>query len=718
MQRLLLIIISILTCSKCLFAQQSPADYVNMFMGVRGNSNCVIGPQLPHGSINPSPQTAHGGHGGYKEDQPVRGFAQLHVSGTGWGRYGQILLSPQRGFTAVEDAHDSEKADEVASPYYYKVRLLRYNVLTEIAPAQHSAFYRFTWKDGIHDDNALLLDVAHSLSQHIVPEQQGEFLGGKIYYDDSRHMMMGYGQYRGGFGSDEPYKVFFAIASEDFDLQHALVTNTATPKSGQGSLASAIPAVADANMQNMNSALYAHLAPNAAVCNLKIAVSLRSEDNAAKYIDEELGNKSLEDVAMQAKQVWNTKLSCINIEGMSDAERSLFYTTMYHSFVMPRDRTDDNPRFLGENIDDHYCVWDTWRTCFPLLILIDEDFVGKTIRSFLNRYEHDGKCTPTFTSSLEWDSRQGGDDVENVIADAMVKSVRGFDYKTAYLWLRWSATHNRSREYQSLGWQPEVDTIMSCSNALEYAYNDYCVAQAATLMGDKSFARKMKQRASSWQKLFNPDLADVESAYKGFVGPRRTDGEWLKIDPRHGYGSWVEYFYEGNSWTYSLFVPHQFDKLIAFCGGRQKMVERLQYGFDHGLIALWNEPGFLSPFIFTHCNRPDLTAEYVGRLRRDNFSLERGYCDNEDSGAMASWYIFTTLGLFPNAGQDFYYLLPPAYRCSKIQLSNGNSLVIERRGEGNTLKQVSINGQILKQPFIRHRQLIGGGTLIFEMTER
>lgn len=670
------------------------ADEVCMFMGVRGLSNCVIGPQLPHGSINPSPQTSQGGHGGYKEGQPIRGFGQLHASGTGWGRYGQILLSPQRGFCADEAGHDSEKANEKATPYYYSVLLTRYGIRAEVTPAHHSAVYRFTPVSDVateKEDMTLLLDIAHSIPRDIAPEQHGKFCGGAVEYDPQNRMLVGWGEYIGGFGSLKPYKVYFAIASQDYDLQHF----------AQGG-------------DNAHQ-IYARLNPihPHQPCEVRVAVSLRSCENACKYLREEVLSMSFDAVCQAALHQWNTTLSAITIEGASAKERSLFYTTLYHSFVMPRDRQNDNPRFDGENIDDHYCVWDTWRTCYPLMTLLNESFVAKTIRSFINRYENDGECTPSFTSSMEFEMRQGGDDVENVIADAMIKGVKGFDYAQAAKWVKWSALHNRSTEYQQYGWQPETDTIMLCSNALEYAYNDWCAMQTALVVGDKSFAKTMKKRSASWKKMFNRNIES--GGYRGFIGPHRLSGAWEPIDPTHVYGSWVEYFYEGNSWTYTHFVPHDFDGLVKKCGGKRIMADRLKYGFDHDLIALWNEPGFLSPFIFSHCNRPDLTAKYVSQLRSKNYSIERGYCENEDSGAMGSWFVFTSMGFFPNAGQDFYYLLPPAYPSITLTTEAGKKIYITRSGTPNgSFPRVYLNGKQLKDYIVRHQDIKDGCTLRFE----
>ncbi|MDU1903387.1 MAG: GH92 family glycosyl hydrolase [Dysgonomonas sp.] len=673
---------------------QNLTDKVDMLMGTHNDSYCVAGPQLPHGSINPSPQTPNGHHGGYAPDQPIRGFGQLHVSGTGWGRYGQIFISPQIGFDATETGHDSPKSEEVAKPYYYAVYLDRYNILTEITPTHSCAVYRITYPEA--GDKNILLDIMHNIPQHIATEIKGKFLGGEIFYDDKSNKITGWGEYKGGFGSWDPYKVYFVI-QPDVKPQKVDISNKG------------------------EEALYAQirLPENTSVIHLNVGISLRSIENAEKFLVSEIGNKTFDEIKNTAKDIWETTLSKIKIKGGTDDEQRIFYTGLYHSHLMARDRTGDNPHQAGDtpHLDDHYCVWDTWRTKYPLMILLDENYVAKTINSFIDRFARDGMCTPSYTSSLEFTMLQGGDDVDNVIADAIIKEVKGFDYNKAYEIMKWNAFNARSKEYQKLGWNAEVGGEMSCSYGLEYAYNDFCTASVAQIMNDRTNADLLKDRSESWQKLFNPNLES--GGFKGFIGPRKEDGEWINIDPAKIYASWVEYFYEGNSWTYSLFVPHQIDKLIELCGGKEEMVKRLSYGFDNDLIEISNEPGFLSPFIFSHCERPDLAAKYVSIIRDTEFSLTEGYPGNEDSGAMGSWYVFTSIGLFPNAGQDFYYLLPPAFDETEITLSNGKKLTIrtiKTNFTDNQIGSITVNGKRFDTPWIKHNEIINGGEIIIKLT--
>lgn len=672
-------------------ATESRADMVDMFMGVRGNSNCVIGPQLPHGSVNPAPQTADGGQNGYDEHDLIRGFGQLHVSGIGWARYGQVFLSPQIGFSAKEKGHDSPKSAEVATPYYYKVHLDRYGIDAEMAPTRHAVAYRFSYPE--RGKRTLLVDMRHSIPQHIVPIVGGTFRGGELSWDAENRVLEGWGEYAGGFGSADPYKVYFSMQIDDPDCRVSITDRA-------------------------DKELYARIDLSRPVVNAAVGVSLRSVERAGKYRYIELENKDVDRVAALAKAEWEKALGRIEVEG-SDADKALFYTALYHSLVMPRDRSGDNPHWQGTNhIDDHFCVWDTWRTAYPLLTLIEESFVAKTVNSFIERMAHNGKCTPTFTASMEWDSKQGGDDVDNIIADAILKDVKGFDRDKAYGVMLANAGGARCPEYRELGWVPGEDKMMSCSYTMEYAYNDDCLARIAALRGDTATARAAAARSRRWEAMFDPELES--EGFKGFIGPRRADGSRISIDPAKVYGPWVEYFYEGNSWTYSLFAPAQIERLISLFGGKEATVRRLRHGFDRGLVDIANEPGFLAPFIFSHCDRPDLTADYVGAIRRRSFSIEGGYPDNEDSGAMGSWYVFTSIGLFPNAGQDYYYLLPPAFDRASLTMENGKKITVTARRSSpgaRYIASVTLNGSPLSRSWVRHDEIARGALIEYELTD-
>ncbi|MDP4185622.1 MAG: GH92 family glycosyl hydrolase [Bacteroidota bacterium] len=705
LDRVLLSIIFCLGLSSSVFSQNkvvSPVDLVDMMMGQKGESNCVIGPQTPHGSINPSPQTPGGGHDGYNPQMPIRGFGQLHVSGTGWGRYGQILISPQTGFVAREDGHDSPKSEEIASPYYYKVRLDRYNILTELSPTKHSAIYRFTYPAS--DSASVLLDLAHNIPMHIAPEVKGRFCGGKMFIDPDKHVIKGWGSYAGGYGdAGTPYMVYFYAEFNKSLLSYEI------QRTFKG-------VNADTHWARLS-----FKTTEGEALTLKIAISMKSIDNAKEFLKAEIPGYDFEQVKNSAKECWNSVLGKINIITSDSICKRTFYTAFYHSQLMPRDRSSDNPNWTNNEpyFDDHFDIWDTWRTKFPLMVLLDQDYVARNIRSFIDRLEHNRDVKPGFISGLDMDMKQGGDDVDNVIADAYVKGVAGVDWGKAWKVLSFNAEQDRSPNYLKNGWQVEDGAPMSCSNSLEFAYNDFCAAQMAKGLGLEDAYKKYITRSQNWEKLFDPKTCD--NGYCGFIRPRKADLAWVDFDPRKNYYSWNEFFYESNSWTYSLFIPHQFNKLVALGGGKEQFAKRLNYGFQNNLIWLDNEPGFLAPFIFIYCGRPDMTSYWVDRIRDERFSLEKGYPGNEDSGAMGSWYVFTTLGLFPNAGQDIYYLVSPAVEKSKITLWNGKNVNIWAKNlsaRNKIIKSVTVNGKPWNKAWIRHSDLVNGASIVFEMGDK
>lgn len=677
-----------------------PVSLVDLRMGVAGGSNCVIGPQVPHGSVNPSPDTPDGSHDGYHPDRPIRGFSQLHVSGTGWGQYGNMLLSPQVGLAIGETAHDSPKTDEIAEVGRYGVTLTRWGIRAEMAPTHNAAIYRFEYP--ATDDATLLLDVRHSIGEHIAKEIRGRFLGGAVKIRSLTPLTIeATGRYQGGFGHG-PYSVY-AVLKCDRDATTAGTWNGAAPAEGQ------LTAQGDGDL-----GAYARFdARENRIVHARIGISLKSVANAAKFLDGEIPTARLDAVRTVARDKWNAMLGRIAVQGGSDADQKLFYTSLYHSLVMPRDRTGDNPNWDSPEPywDDHYAVWDTWRTAMPLRMLIDRDSLRGIVRSFVDRHEHGGRVADAFVAGVE-SGDQGGNDPDNIVADAYAKGLDGVDWNRAWAMLKSHAEKGRSPEYRQLGWIPAGR--MNCSNTLEMAYNDACAALVAAGVGDHDSAAKLWERSGKWSEIWRADLADGQ--HKGFIAPRKADGTWIDpFDPRKVYGSWVDYFYEGSSWNYSFFIPHDVHGLIRKCGGPEAFVSRLEEACKTGRVEMWNEPAFLTLRLYNYAGRPDLTNFWV-REAMKRWDLKRGYPGNEDSGAMGSWYVLSALGLFPNAGQDLYLLNSPVFPRAELDLGQGKRLLItaENAGPKNPyIQSATLNGQPLDRAWLRHSEIADGGTLVF-----
>jgi predicted alpha-1,2-mannosidase len=683
-------------------AEPSLLDLVDMRMGCRNDSNCVIGPQLPHGSVNPSPQTPNGGMGGYKPGEPVRGFGQLHVTGTGWTKYGQLLLSPQIGLQVGEQDHDSPISQEVATPAGYSVRLDRYGIRVELAPAANAVIYRFTFPKST--DAHLLLDLAHNLPMDIVPQVGGKFLGCEARVDPHTGAIAGSGTYSGGFGGLQPYSLYFYAIPDRAPASvgawgDGVVSRGATEIRGAG----------------RRGAFLDYSTADGEVISLKIGVSVTSVANAQRFAESQILAFDLHATRRQAAAAWEEVLGRVRIDGATLTQRRVFYTCLYQSFLMPRDRSHDTP-YVGSAApywDDQFAVWDTWRTKFPLMVLLDDAVVRSNIAAFAERLRHNHVLADAFVAGHDGET-QGGDDLDNIIVDAFVKNVPGVDWKAAFAVIEHDAEHQRTTEYRRLGWIPNdsPDAIMTCSNTLECAYNDFLAATMARALGHSELHDRWLQRSAQWEHLWDPGT--VSDGFAGFIRPRRSNGEWVAFDPKMNYGSWQSFFYEAASWTYSTFVPHNLARLIELSGGENRFVERLDHALSSNLMELANEPSFLATRAFSYARRPDRTSYWAHRVMDGLYGLELGYPGNEDSGAMASWYVFSALGFFPNAGQPVYLLNGPLFRRSELCLSNGSKLVIEAEGsspENLYIQSATLNGAEWKKDWISHDDISHGGTL-------
>lgn len=699
----------------------SLVDLVNPFIGVRDDvSNCVVGPQLPFGSINPSPQTPNGSHDGYAPDEPIRGFGQLQVSGTGWGKYGQVFISPQIGLAVGEKAHDSGKSNELAKAYEYSVTLDRYGIGVDVTPSVHSAIYRFTFPKS--DSSNILIDITHNIPMDIATFVGGKVTAGEVTIDSGQTFSIsGDGTYSGGFG-DGSYQVFFYA---EFDRKPTRFGTWINGKLERGRLHESLAKTDD----RVGAYVGFSTSDNEEIL-MKIAVSLRSVARAEQWLGNEIPDWNFDAVRDTAKAVWNRALGKIEVEGGSDTLRTIFYTALYHSMLMPRDRTGDIKGYPEDAPlwDDEYAVWDTWRTLFPLMELIDPDMVRGNINSFITRYKVNHKVRDAFIAGIDMDAEQGGDNVDNVIADAYVKGLTGVNWEEAYEVVKHDADFERKgftglggkkvqngdeNAYRETGWIPAG--IMSCSKTLEFAYNDYCAAEVARGLDRMDDYRKYLRRSTEWENLWDPKA--TSNGFAGFIVPKRADGTWVKIDPKKNWGSWHDYFYEGSSWTYSYFVPHEFQRLVSLCGGRREYVERLEHALENNLIDFSNEPSFLTIPTFDYARRPDLASFWIRKVMESRYTMN-GYPGNEDSGAMSSWFVFAAMGLLPNAGQDFYYLHGPSFTGITIHLENGRTIRIV--GENASAKNIYVqslrlNGIELDRPYITQADLENGAVLDFVM---
>lgn len=709
--------------------------YVNLRYGVDNNGNTVIGPQRPNASANPSPDTKGGSHSGYFTGHEIRGFSQMHASGTGYGKYGQFLLSPQLGLDTRLDGHDSPAAQEQASCCEYSVLLQRYGIRCAVTPAEHGAMYRFTYPAS--RDASLLIDLAHSVpllagivnspsgisASHVALQVEKNGEGYPVF--------SGSGRYSGGFGGVHALH-FYAVVKKK--------PATMGTYDGDGLHENSTGFSKEALRSKEESAggyLRFETEENEEVY-VKIGVSFTGVEKAKMWMEKEMPAWDYDRVKEETRALWNRELHKIEISGdhVTEEDKMKHYTAVYHSMCMPRDRSGDIPGY-GEDVpmvDDHYAVWDTWRTLFPLYTLIKPELVTRTVNSFIARHEKTDYVRDTYVAGVDMYPQQGGDDVDNIICDAYVKGVEGVDWHKAYQVVKNHADHyrigwhsyappekNPEGAWYTLGYLPDDDPlpgteerVMACSCTLEHAYNDFCAATMAKDLDTNQAYETYKKRSANWQNLWNPDA--VYNEFTGFIAPRKKDGTWVDIDPGRHWGSWVKHFYEATAYNYSFFVPHDVPALIEKCGGEDAFIRRLHHGIETGLIDYGNEPAFLASYLFAHTAKPWLVTDSIDKLRT-LFTLD-GPPGNDDSGAMSSWYIFSSIGFFPNAGQNFYYLTSPRYDRTVIRLPGGKQMEILAHGlspQNRYIQAVHINGRPWHSTMFTHEQIKDGAVIEFDM---
>ncbi len=684
----------------------APADYVNPLIGAAGQGSCMAGPCLPHSSVYPSPNTLNPNNGGYKGGEKIVGFAQLHTQGTGGlSSYGNFLIAPQVGLETQEEKYASDKSEEVATCCYYKVRLTRNDILCEVVPAADAALYRFTFPAS--GDASVTIDVARKLKGAIGIDE------GYVNIIREKNAISGGGTYKSNWPSDNTrWKMYFyAIFSKVPDNFGTWLNDELIP--GNNS---------EKSVRSGMGAFYKFSTkPNEPVY-VKIAVSFRSEAHAESLLSREIPGWDFDKLKMEARNSWNSKLGKVKIEA-SEKEKTIFYTNLFHSFVQPRNRTGNNAWNTDEIFwDDHYTMWDSWKTVFPLMCILDPDMVSGNINSFIARYKHDKYVAEAFINGVESPVGQGGNTVDKIIADAYVKGIKDVDWNEAYKILKYNADSMRTPNYILNGYHYTGEKngysnrMYSGSGTLAFSYDDFCAATVAKGLGKTDDYNKYLKRSGNWKNIWNPDAES--DGFKGFIMGKKSDGTFDKIDPKTGYN---KHFYEGTCWIYSYVIPQDIPGMILYMGGPEVFTRRLVHALDNNYIDFGNEPSFMTLWWFCHplINRPDLCAKYL-RTRLVPKYTDTSLPGDDDQGAMGSLYFFARCGFFPVAGQDYYFLHGPSYRSVTIQLPGKKTLRIlapEASEKNLYLKSVKFNGKVLKEFRILHSDLMKGGRLEFEMTD-
>lgn len=704
----------------CPVAQAEPdrALYRLPALGIGlGNDNegdTIPGPARPNGSIHPSPETQNPNNSGYNPAELISGFAQLHTQGSGGvTTYGTFLLSPQVGQPLFDEpAHLSPKADEVLAADLYSVRLSRYDTRVEVTPARYSAIYRLSYPKT--DQAQLVFDVTRKVGG-LVASDQAEV---RLYPEEGK--IVGHVKAK-GYWNPALIDIWFVAKVDQKPRAWGVFSK-------QDHLAGAVEGKTGPD-ERLGAWWTFDTAADRPVL-VKIAVSFTSAETAEALLNREIPDWSFDRVRRETQAAWNDRLAEIEVSGLSEAQTRRFYTALYHASIQPRDRTLDQPaKDLGRpNWDDHYTLWDTYRTLFPLMSVLRPSDYTANLNSLIHTFDKFGAADTAIIGGRNYHVGQGGDEVDNVLGEALLRGAKGVDWNDAWRVTRFNAFERRRPRYLESGYfavgdrspEPNNQRAKSGSSTLGFSLNDYFAAQIARRTGHVEDAEVLAKRSQNWRKVWNPDAES--DGFKGFLMPRYPDGRFQDIDPKLGWDGKVHNnvgYYEGTAWIYSYGVLHDLDGLIEAMGGRVRFNERLNHALDAGLIDITNEPSFSTPWLFHNLGRADLSSYWAGEVAK-HFT-DTAYPGDEDAGAMSSNYVFNRLGLFPKLGGDLFYLHGPRHPRSLIRLEGGKTLEIVAENAAPDhpyIARASFNGKPLPAPFVSQAQLLSGGVLSLAMSDK
>lgn len=682
----------------CSQAPQSPIDSVNPFIGTGFHGHTYPGATAPYGAVQLSPDTRKGNwdacSGYHYSDSTLMGFSHTHLSGTGCIDLGDILFRPSLQ-TPLAFSHSDEKA----SPGYYSVNLREAGVLAELTTTPHVGIHRYTYKKGI--ESTLVVDMDHLLDNEYIYEgwvkQTGE------------NELTGMRRTRGWV--DNQYVFFVAQFSQPFssmeqpsERQAVLTFDTTTGKP--------------------------------IVC--KVGVSIVNEENARLNLEQETDSYGFDfDAIHQAtRSNWEKELDVITVEGGTEAERTNFYTALYHSKIIPNIASDVNGQYrrhdmsvatipAGRRQFSTFSTWDTFRAWHPMMTLLDTTLVNDMVQSLLDMYDASGEL-PLWPLSAGETGTMIGYHSTSIIADAYLKGIRGYDAEHALEAMKISAEKNKKGAdyYIKEGFIPTNIKKESVSCLLEFAYDDWCIAQMAKALGPMDDYETFIKRSQNFINVFDGSTR--------FFRGKRQDGNWeTPFDPFAIGRSYTE----ATAWQYRFFTPHDVYGLTQLSGGREAFIADLDSLFMvtsevvgdlvdvTGLVGQYahgNEPSHHMAYLYSYVGQPWKTQEWTRRLLDEMYQpTPEGIIGNEDCGQMSAWYILSSLGFYSVCpGSNQFILTTPLFDKANMKLGNGKTLVItaNQPDKNKYITKVTLNGEEISHCYITYDQLMQGGTLDFTLS--
>lgn len=757
-----ILLTGLLFCSFASFAQQKPSSnlvqYVRPIIGTQRMGHTYPGATVPFGMVQLSPETdtiSYEQNGKYNpkvyaycagyqyDDHTITGFSHTHFSGTGHSDLGDFLVMPTVGTLKLNPGTATQPksgyrsnfshANEVSAADYYKVKLDDYNITAEMTASTRVGFHQYTFPKS--DQSHIILDLMASIYNY---DDKNVWTYLRVVNDT---LVTGYRQTNGWAKNRVLYfamkfsKPFIAYGNRNYSKKEVYRGFW-----GKFNQSKNFPEVAAQRLR----AYFDFKTEDGEKIKIKFALSPVSMEGALQNMQTEIPGWDFDAVKEAGQNLWENELAKINIRSKSLAEKQNFYTAMYHAMINPTIYMDADGKYKGLDQNVHvaqgftnyttFSLWDTYRALHPLFNIIEPKRNDDMIKSMLAHFDQSPEhMLPVWSNSGNENWCMSGYHSVAVIADAVMKGNASFSTQKA---LEACVVTARKRDYEGIGEYMDKGFIadehngVSVSNTLEYAYDDWAIAQMAIKLGQTDIYNEFIKRSENYKNVFDP--AD------GFMHPKLANGTFRKnFDPLSTNN---QGFIEGNSWNYTFFVPQNPTELIKLVGGNKRFISRLDSLFTmnlpdkyfaeteditrDGIIGNYvhgNEPSHHVAYLYNWTNQPWKTQERVRMILPKMYKpTPDGLGGNDDTGQMSAWYIFSSLGFYPVApGSDQYSLGSPAVDGATIQLPEGKTLEIIAKNQSDKnvyVKEVLLNGTSLNQHFITHSEIMGGGKLVFVMS--
>ncbi|MDG2194190.1 MAG: GH92 family glycosyl hydrolase [Polaribacter sp.] len=709
-------VISITSCKKKPIVipaekDQQLVSYVDPFIGTGGHGHTYPGATMPFGMMQLSPDTRLDGWDGcsgyHYSDAYIYGFSHTHLSGTGVSDYGDILLMPTNKVVFNNGADKKEgyrshfsHNQEIAKPGYYSVHLDDTDIDVELTVSERSGKHQYKFAEG--SKQIIILDLEH----------RDEVLDAKLNIN-SNTAISGY-RHSKAWATDQ--RLFFDML---FSKPFTKVTFLEGKKEGKKVKAAFEFDTSTGNM-----------------IEVTVGISAVDEEGAMHNWHSEIGSKSFEEVKTTAQNSWEKQLEKIVIESEDATYKTNFYTALYHTMIAPNIYQDVDGRYRGMDLEIHqskkhthytvFSLWDTYRAAHPLYTLIEQERTNDFIKTFITKYENGG-IMPIWDLSASYTGCMIGYHAVPVIADAYLKGIRDYDVSKAFEAMQHSATRDKLGldSYKKLGFIPVEKESESVSKTLEYAYDDWSIAQMAKSLGKKEEYKTYTERAQHYKNVFDPESQ--------FMRGRFRNTWFAPFDPYE-----VNFNYtEANSWQYSFYVPQDISGFIKLLGGKEKLENQLDKlfvaknetsGRDQaditGLIGQYahgNEPSHHMAYLYNFVNKPFKTQEKVHQILTELYTnAPDGISGNEDCGQMSAWYVLSSLGFYSvTPASNEYIIGTPLFDKATIHLESRNAFTIKANNlskENIYIASAKLNGRDYPYSYLKHQDIVKGGSLTFEMT--